>query len=53
VMVYKVDDKGKLERHQLMIGISDGNFAQIMRGAEEGDKFVVRSVATGKSAKKS
>jgi hypothetical protein len=35
-----------------MIGISDGNYAQIMRGAEEGDKFVVRAVAAGKAAKK-
>ena len=52
VTVYKIGDKGQLERHQLMIGISDGTFAQIMRGAEEGDKFVVRSVAAGKAAKK-
>lgn len=53
VTAWKLDAKGKLERHQLRIGISDGNFAQIMRGAEEGDKFVVRSTAAGKVAKKS
>jgi hypothetical protein len=47
VTVYKVNDKGELERHMLMIGISDGNFAQVMRGAEEGDQFVVRAVAKG------
>ena len=52
VTVYKVNDKGELERHMLMVGISDGNYAQIMRGAEEGDKFVVRSAAAGKGAKK-
>ncbi|HEX5007608.1 MAG TPA: efflux RND transporter periplasmic adaptor subunit [Hyphomonadaceae bacterium] len=52
VTVYKVNDKGELERHMLMLGISDGNFAQVMRGAEEGDKFVVRATAAGKGAKK-
>jgi len=52
VTVWKLDAKGKLERHQLNVGISDGNYAQIMRGAEEGDKFVVRSTAAGKGAKK-
>jgi HlyD family secretion protein len=52
VTVYKVNDKGELERHMLMVGISDGNFAQVMRGAEEGDKFVIRSSAAGKGAKK-
>ena len=52
VTVYKLSDKGELERHTLMIGLSDGNFAQIVRGAEEGDKFVVRSAAAGKSEKK-
>ncbi|HEY7799588.1 MAG TPA: efflux RND transporter periplasmic adaptor subunit [Hyphomonadaceae bacterium] len=52
VTVYKVNDKGELERHMLMIGISDGNFAQVVRGAEEGDKFVVRATAAGKGEKK-
>jgi HlyD family secretion protein len=44
--VYKLNDKGELERSMLMVGISDGNFAQIMRGAEQGDTFVVRASAT-------
>jgi HlyD family secretion protein len=52
VTVYKVNDKGELERQMLMIGISDGNYAQVMRGAEEGDKFVIRATAAGKSDKK-
>ena len=52
VTVYKVDEKGELERHMLMIGISDGNFAQVMRGAEEGDNFVIRATAAGKGEKK-
>lgn len=53
VTVYKVDDKGQLERHMLVIGLSDGSNAQIIRGAQEGDKFVVRASATGKTEPKS
>jgi hypothetical protein len=45
VTVYKVNDKGELERHQLVIGLSDGENAQIIRGAEAGDKFVTRATA--------
>lgn len=45
VTVYKVNDKGELERHQLVIGLSDGENAQVIRGAEEGDKFVTRATA--------
>ena len=45
VTVYKVNDKGELERHQLIIGLSDGENAQVIRGAEEGDKFVTRATA--------
>jgi HlyD family secretion protein len=52
VTVYRLSDKGELERHMLMVGISDGNFAQVMRGAEEGDKFVIRATAAGKGEKK-
>ena len=52
VTVYKLNEKGELERHMLMIGLSDGNFAQVVRGAAEGDKFVVRSAAPGKAEKK-
>ncbi len=50
--VYKLNDKGELERAMLMVGISDGNYAQIVRGAEEGDKFVIRATAAGKAEKK-
>ncbi|RYY98887.1 MAG: HlyD family efflux transporter periplasmic adaptor subunit [Alphaproteobacteria bacterium] len=53
VTVYKVDDKGQLERHMLVIGLSDGSNAQIIRGAQEGDKFVVRASATDKGGPKS
>jgi len=53
VTVYKVDDKGELERHMLVIGLSDGSNAQIIRGANEGDKFVVRANAAGKTEPKS
>lgn len=50
--VYKLNDKGELERAMLMVGISDGSNAQIMRGAEEGDKFVIRATSTDKAGKK-
>jgi len=52
VTAYKVNDKGELEPHRLILGLSDGNYAQIIRGAEEGDKFVIRSTAAGKDNKK-
>jgi HlyD family secretion protein len=45
VTVYKVNNKGDLQPHQLVIGLSDGENAQIIRGAEEGDTFVLRAVA--------
>lgn len=45
VTVYKVNNKGDLQPHQLVIGLSDGENAQIIRGAEEGDSFVLRAVA--------
>lgn len=47
--VYTVDDKGKLERKMITIGLSDGSNVQVIRGAKEGDKFVVR-VASGDKA---
>lgn len=52
VTVYKLDAKGELERHQLTIGLSDGSNAQIIRGAKEGDAFVVRATAAGKGESK-
>ncbi|MDP3494468.1 MAG: efflux RND transporter periplasmic adaptor subunit [Hyphomonadaceae bacterium] len=52
VTVFKLDDKGDLERHQLTIGLSDGSNAQIIRGAKEGDMFVVRAITAGKGEQK-
>lgn len=52
VVAYKLDDKGQLERHMLVIGLSDGSNAQIIRGAKEGDTFVVRATAAGKGDQK-
>lgn len=49
VTVYKLDAKGGLERAQLVVGISDGENAQVIRGAKEGDVFVVRSTAADKA----
>ena len=51
--VYKVGVTGDLEAHQLVIGLSDGEFAQIIRGAEEGDTFVVRATAADAAQPKS
>ena len=50
VTVYKLDAKGDLEKAQLVIGLSDGENAQVLRGAKEGDVFVVRSTSTNKPA---
>ena len=52
VTVYKLGDKGELERHSLTIGLSDGSNAQIIRGAKEGDTFVVRASTAGKGDQK-
>lgn len=49
VTVYSVDEKGALQRHMLVLGLSDGSNAQIIRGAKEGDTFVIRANAAGKS----
>ncbi|HOY79427.1 MAG TPA: hypothetical protein PLN33_16545, partial [Hyphomonadaceae bacterium] len=49
VTVYSVDEKGALQRHMLVLGLSDGSNAQIIRGAKEGDKFVIRANTAGKS----
>lgn len=51
--VYKVGADGDLEPHQLVIGLSDGESAQIIRGAEAGDKFVVRATAADAAQPKS
>jgi Fe2+ transport system protein FeoA len=49
--VYSVNEKGELERHAISVGISDGSYAQIIRGAKEGDKFVVRNKAPAQPQK--
>jgi HlyD family secretion protein len=46
--VYSVDAEGGLERHNVVLGVSDGNYAEILRGADEGEAFVVRAAANAK-----
>jgi HlyD family secretion protein len=41
--VFVVGAGGKLERKTLILGLSDGSFAEVIRGAQEGDAFVVRA----------
>ncbi len=45
VTVYRLGENGELERHQLTLGLSDGSNTQLIRGAKEGDTFVVRANA--------
>ena len=52
VAVYTVNEKGELERQMLTIGLSDGSNVQVIRGAKEGDKFVVRAAAPDKAGQK-
>lgn len=52
VSVYTVNEKGELERQMLTIGLSDGSNVQVIRGAKEGDKFVVRAAAPDKAGQK-
>jgi HlyD family secretion protein len=47
VVAWTLNDKGQPEPRQITIGLSDGSFAQVLRGAEEGDKFIVSSAAAG------
>lgn len=49
--VFVVNASGELERKMLVIGLSDGSFAEVIRGADEGDEFVVRA-ASATTAKK-
>ena len=44
---------GALEPAQLVIGLSDGENAQVIRGAEDGQAFVVRATAADKAEPKS
>jgi len=42
VEAYKPEADGKLEKHTLTLGLQDGSFAEILRGASDGDEFVTR-----------
>ena len=39
---------GKLQKRPLVIGLQDGAFAEVIRGAEEGDSFVTRVLVSQK-----
>ncbi|RKQ69121.1 HlyD family secretion protein [Litorimonas taeanensis] len=43
VEVYKQTVDGKLEKQSLVLGLQDGSFAEILRGAEAGQEFVTRA----------
>lgn len=49
VDAYKTTADGKLEKQTLTLGLQDGSYAEILRGAEAGDTFVtrVRAMQTG------
>lgn len=53
VTAYKLNDKGELERVPLVLGLSDGDNAQVIRGANEGDALVVRATAADKAQPRS
>ena len=53
VTVYKLNAAGDLERANLTVGLSDGENAQVIRGAAVGDAFVVRASAAGKAEARS
>ena len=50
--VYALDAEGQLTRQMLVLGISDGSFTEVLRGAEEGQEFVIRTKAEEKPAAK-
>lgn len=45
VEAYKQTADGKLEKKMLTLGLSDGSYAEILRGAEVGEEFVTRARA--------
>lgn len=49
--VFALNADGELERKMLVIGLTDGSFAQIIRGAEEGQEFVVRATPAAAAKK--
>jgi len=42
VEVYGEAEDGKLQKKSLVLGLQDGSYAEVIRGAEAGDKFVTR-----------
>lgn len=48
VDAYKQTSDGKLEKQTLTLGLSDGAYAEILRGAEAGENFVIRARAVQK-----
>jgi len=42
VEVYVLADDKKIEKKSLVLGLQDGSYAEILRGAEQGDVFVTR-----------
>ena len=42
VDVYKQNADGNLEKQSLVLGLQDGSYAEILRGADVGDEFVTR-----------
>ena len=53
ITAYKLNADGEMERANLVIGLSDGENAQVIRGATEGDAFVVRANAADKTEARS
>ena len=50
VQAWQVNDAGELVPRMLVLGLDDGQFVQILRGAKEGERFVTRvSVKTAGS----
>lgn len=43
IEAYKQRPDGKLEKQTLTLGLQDGSYAEILRGAQAGDKFVTRA----------
>ena len=49
VDAYAQRPDGQLEKRQLVVGLQDGAYAEIVRGAKEGDVFVTRVQAANAS----
>ncbi len=46
VEVYTKQPEGKIAKQTLTLGLQDGSYAEILRGASEGDEFVTRARVT-------